>query len=714
MPENGGPHKNSNNNHEEVKSLLASSSSTVSTLSPVEEDEGNQKNAASKPSRNVLLLACCRGDAPKQSVAVLLILILVGWIMFSPGSSSSNNNYGEIHQSIHNITNNSALLPGNNNDNTKPKTPPRPSAPPLNVAALQAQFATARSAMVDRLRHEYGDEALHAMFFPYDDDNVSVARTLFGATTTTTTSPSPQSEPATPSLSLSWQRFQRKLLLKLLLAQGAATDAADATTLIWATGGHSSAAGHGNFYDESYTAQMERAAAPVAQVLGIALQGRNYAMGGTSSCMELALCGRAIYGNDVDLVSWDFGMTDGSRNPWKQDLFHRRTAGVMPSRPIGVALHSSGRGGLVQRLERDYHLAVLLEDAHVHEQIMNAIPDSFGKTEDELLAMPAGIRNFRCGDQVEAGAPYCARDKYNHTDCVKRKFQAKWHPGYKYQAVMGNLMALLIVEGLQDALEELDRLVASTSSSDATTLYQTLKASEDEDYQLFRTAPVHPADFSGALDPAEHEGFDFTVLATQQTFCHTARLPAEIRHLGILTESTQTGFTTFDQGTFLKDALATPSTTDDHLRLVYDDSDRQLSCPIPTNMDHKDFFFVAGGEGWKRLTLPNDSELAEYGRHNELANVQGYVALCFTLCPWGKCPGGVLQREDFYAGKFEIQVNGVSVDHLAHFQDCELLKHENSYLWPPHASHGRFEVAVRVTDQANPRDFLRIGAIILW
>ena len=122
---------------------------------------------------------------------------------------------------------------------------------------------------------------------------------------------------------------------------------------------------------------------------------------------------------------------------------------------------------------------------------------------------------------------------------------------------------------------------------------------------------------------------------------------------------------------------------------------------------------VSAGEGWRHLTLPNDLELAEYGSHDEMAHVHGYVTLCFTLCAWGRCPSGVLTRDDFAAGKYEITVNGVAVDYLAHFQDCEILKHENSYLWEPNAD-GRFQVAVRVTDQASSSDFLRIGAVILW
>jgi hypothetical protein len=50
---------------------------------------------------------------------------------------------------------------------------------------------------------------------------------------------------------------------------------------VWATGGHSAAAGHGNLYNETYTAFMTRAVTNVFASVGIEFESRNYAMGGT-------------------------------------------------------------------------------------------------------------------------------------------------------------------------------------------------------------------------------------------------------------------------------------------------------------------------------------------------------------------------------------------------------------------------------------------------
>jgi hypothetical protein len=42
-----------------------------------------------------------------------------------------------------------------------------------------------------------------------------------------------------------------------------------------------------------------------------------------------------------------------------------------------------------------------------------------------------------------------------------------------------------------------------------------------------------------------------------------------------------------------------------------------------------DFFFVKVGDGWKKMVLPNDAEVREYGNGQPL---QGIVSLRFTGC----------------------------------------------------------------------------------
>ena len=92
---------------------------------------------------------------------------------------------------------------------------------------------------------------------------------------------------------------------------------------VWSTGGHSAAAAHGNMFNESYTSYMESDLVDVFASVGIEFEGRNYAMGGTGSAAEIAMCWEEIFGTDVDIFSWDYGMTGKkmtSEEDWKEDI----------------------------------------------------------------------------------------------------------------------------------------------------------------------------------------------------------------------------------------------------------------------------------------------------------------------------------------------------------------------------------------------------------
>ena len=99
-----------------------------------------------------------------------------------------------------------------------------------------------------------------------------------------------------------WARLVRKYKLKLLQVQlgmvqaqtkpgvrcldqcretmATNPDTGDPTfsKFVWANGGHSASAGHGDFYRESYTAMLGRDVQPILGGLGLDFQVRNYAM----------------------------------------------------------------------------------------------------------------------------------------------------------------------------------------------------------------------------------------------------------------------------------------------------------------------------------------------------------------------------------------------------------------------------------------------------
>jgi hypothetical protein len=165
------------------------------------------------------------------------------------------------------------------------------------ISNLKQNFQLAKEKMVQGLKVDYGDKYFDELFTQKSSAGVSVSkgRLVFR-------SPSADGDKD----GISYDRFKHKVMRKLfqVLKSG---DSDTTVPFVWATGGHSSTAGHGNLFDESYTAVMEKTVKTVFSAVGIDFAARNYAAGGTSSAPEAAWCVEEIFGNDFDVLVWDFG-----------------------------------------------------------------------------------------------------------------------------------------------------------------------------------------------------------------------------------------------------------------------------------------------------------------------------------------------------------------------------------------------------------------------
>jgi hypothetical protein len=65
--------------------------------------------------------------------------------------------------------------------------------------------------------------------------------------------------------------------------------------------------------------------------------------------------------------------------------------------------------------------------------IKKAIPDTAGKSDQEIAEMPKLVRNFKCGKQLELGDPGCKKAKFTGV-CGGRKGKNSWHPGWYVHA----------------------------------------------------------------------------------------------------------------------------------------------------------------------------------------------------------------------------------------------------------------------------------------
>jgi len=274
------------------------------------------------------------------------------------------------------------------------------------------------------------------------------------------------------------------------------------------------------------------------------------------------------------------------------------------SRPAAVAFHlgSTERINILTSLAEKGMTTLYMDDKE-YWNVLKQVPDTLGKSQEEIDAMPPYVRSFKCDGKVEEGDPYCGEEKYNNNICSDRRYKASWHPGWKEQAVKGNLMALFLVELLHDALQDIQQ--AELENKDTLTLQVELIEQETADYQrVIDDSDSELPQYSKSYHPDEPFGEELRQLYYKEpNFCHIALLPSEIRYKGILTETEPVDMFNLPDGPNATQNGDTPY-EGDQMRLVGDESTRQtpndvfntISCPVPLNQDHPDFFLVSNRE----------------------------------------------------------------------------------------------------------------------
>jgi hypothetical protein len=407
--------------------------------------------------------------------------------------------------------------------------------------------------------------------------------------------------------------------------------------------------------------------------------------------------------------------------PHRMELYMYR-AFANENRPacIGINVGLNSKWTDVMKSLEERGLTVLYKDDREARDIDEYIPDTLGKSQAEIDAMPAFIRSYKCGNaERELGEPTCAISKFTNTqdaDCEKRRFRVSWHPGWKYHALQGNLQTLFLMEVLYDVLHTIQARQEESSDDNfletAAQMLLELQTQDDDDYNLYQQSDLPPLS-EGVLQLTDEQQKKevLSILYKQPNFCHTARLPAEIRHKGLLTMSEQKGFFDYDKGIEWKDAIQMASFPNDTIPLVYDQSKRQ-KCKFNIQVDYMDFFYLNGKQqGDSKLLLPNAAEQNYYGMGDK---TKGIVAFCFFACDWGDCPKDSIQAEDVMEGKASFRVNDVPVSNITLFgetHDCYLLTNEEQGPYWQANDNDQYEIRARVHD---PEMYMRINAFIIW
>jgi len=474
---------------------------------------------------------------------------------------------------------------------------------------------------------------------------------------------------------------------------------------VWATGGHSASAGHGNLFNETYTAYMERDLKDVFASIGIDFEARNYAMGGTASATIISMCWKEVFGTDVDFFSWDYGMTDGGD---VSSLLHYTYRGALSeSRPAMMLIHYDGRQGrtrleTVKSLE-EIGLAAFHGSQKPEQAMKGNFPDSAGLSTEDLDALPEYVRNYKCGTSIEKGDPFCGTEKFTKWGCVKRMKQTSWHPGYKDHAMIGHGLSLFLMEALLATVRDLSELEVED-----TTLLLSQLLEEDIDLHNNFTNAELPGMHEQLLDLKKvtvgdgEPSIDASLFFKGKSMCHTARLPSQTRYLGILTDTNEVGQPapygeeTYYLGHNMNEAKKT-ATENGEMRIVYEVSkERETECTgVTVKPDYPDSIYANSLDGWAKLKFPNAAEKRFYGY--DPAEHQGIIILHIKKCDWGKCPANFLTTKDFANGDWEIKVNNQQITQVVDVdkRSGSMLKGENGFRFAPD-ENGQYEIEIKI------------------
>ena len=175
---------------------------------------------------------------------------------------------------------------------------------------------------------------------------------------------------------------------------------------------------------------LDNRARDVLASVGLRLVARPYARGGATSAPELAACAKEIYGTDIDIITWDFSMTDG-RTHWRIEFFAHRVH-ILPNHPVLLVLQAGldpARQELVEHLTAQGLTALRQDEEYlVNRQLL--FPDSKKATEDELEAMTDHVRYYRCGYGIETGGECTTHRFTQNGTCDDRENRNHWHHGW--------------------------------------------------------------------------------------------------------------------------------------------------------------------------------------------------------------------------------------------------------------------------------------------
>ena len=298
----------------------------------------------------------------------------------------------------------------------------------------------------------------------------------------------------------------------------------------------------------------------------------------------------------------------------------------------------------------------------------------------------------------------------------------------KAQAMDGHMISLFLMQAFIGALKDL----SENEEKDPNVLLDQLQKEDDEVYKQFANKRVFPTTDGG------HKGVGFKdqdlkedkalleLLYKGYSISRTGLLPARSRYLGHMTDIDKQGDIallgneTYDTGIEFKEAVATASETNQEMRLVYtnDNKNRNWECrEQQLKPDYKDFWLAHYNDGLVKFpTFPNAKEKNAYDYKANKSKIKGLLCISPTSCPWGKCQKGDLRLIDkegnsaLDKGTLAMTVNGQAVKSVLQLDGILALVGEHGMYWKPR-KNGTYDITVHVKEEGA---VFRISSAVLY
>ena len=194
--------------------------------------------------------------------------------------------------------------------------------------------------------------------------------------------------------------------------------------------------------------QFHKVMEPVFSYLGVQLISRNLAQGGLGT-IQSALGSADIYGDEMDFLVWDSGMTEGGDGR-AVDMFGRQ---ALLGHRVPVLWH------LNENFLELYHEHC---DADVGQYGTASLGIPISENETHVETLPYAAQYMAC-DQEHG--QMCNENKFHAICWVDRPdvtpptkqnekpgSQVSWHPGFRSHQLTGRILAYTVLTGLKEAI----------------------------------------------------------------------------------------------------------------------------------------------------------------------------------------------------------------------------------------------------------------------